>query len=45
MPTPDTWASISHRERGKVLTASYNQKGYVDTASSEKRGTYAHRQS
>jgi hypothetical protein len=40
MPTPDTCASISHRERGKVLTASY-----VDTASSEKRGTYAHRQS
>jgi hypothetical protein len=37
--------SNSHPETDKVLTASYNWKGYVDTASSRKRGTCAHTQS
>jgi hypothetical protein len=37
MPAPDSWASISHPEGGKVSTVSYDPKGYVDTASSEKR--------
>jgi hypothetical protein len=45
IPTPDTWESISHPKTSKELTVSYNRKGCVDTTSSGKSGTCAHRQS